>query len=146
MTTTTPTFVPTSHSDTTVVARPRRRILRTGLAAGTVAALATTTYAAVLHAAGVSFVVSGKPIPAPGFGTMTLAAALIGTALAAALVRTVRDPRRVFLRVTLVLTALSFVPDVVAHAAYGTRVALVVSHVLAAAIVIPAVASRCGDA
>jgi hypothetical protein len=44
-----------------------------------------------------------------------------------------------------VLTALTFVPDVLADASASTRIALVVSHVLAAAIIIPALASRLHD-
>jgi hypothetical protein len=46
-------------------------------------------------------------------------------------------------RTTVALTALSFIPDLlVAGAAAETRVTLMVTHLVAAAIFIPAIASR----
>ena len=123
----------------------RSTIGRTGLVAGATAAVATTVYAAAVHAAGVSFAISGKAIPTPGFGEVTFVAALIGTAIAAFLARRAARPLRTFLVATLALTAASFVPDLAADAHVGTKVALVLSHVLAAAIVIPALASRLSD-
>ena len=45
-----------------------------------------------------------------------------------------------FVRTTVVLTALSFVPDVIAPAAPATKMLLMLTHLVAAAIVIPAVA------
>jgi hypothetical protein len=132
----------TAPSTTTPV---RSHIGRTGLVAGATAAVATTAYAASVHAAGVSFVISGKAIPAPGFGEVTFVAALIGTAIAAILARRAARPLRTFLVTTLALTLVSFVPDVTADAHLATKVALVLSHVLAAAIVIPALASRLSD-
>jgi hypothetical protein len=123
----------------------RTRIGRTGLVAGAGAAVATTTYAAAVHAAGVSFAVSGKAIPAAGFGEVTFVAALIGTLVAAVLSRRAARPRRTFLVTALALTLVSFLPDVTADAHVATKVALVLSHVLAAAIVIPALASRLSD-
>ena len=50
-----------------------------------------------------------------------------------------------FLITTMALTMLSFVPDVTADAHTATKVALALSHVVAAAIVIPALASRLTD-
>jgi hypothetical protein len=123
----------------------RRNIGRTGLVAGATAAVATTAYAAGVHAAGVSFAISGKAIPAPGFGEVTFVAALIGTLVAAVLSRRAARPRRTFLVTALALTLVSFLPDVTADAHVATKVALVLSHVLAAAIVIPALASRLSD-
>jgi hypothetical protein len=46
---------------------------------------------------------------------------------------------------TLVLTGLSFLPDVFADAAAATKVTLVLTHVVAATIVIPALAARLAD-
>jgi hypothetical protein len=51
-----------------------------------------------------------------------------------------RRPRTVFVRATVVLTALSLVPD--ALAATATKVLLMLTHVVAAAIVIPVIARR----
>jgi hypothetical protein len=123
----------------------RSNIGRTGLVAGATAAVATTAYAATVHAAGVSFAISGKAIPTPGFGEVTFVAALVGTAIAAVLARRAARPLRTFLVTTLALTLVSFVPDLTADAHLGTKLALVLSHVLAAAIVIPALASRLSD-
>jgi uncharacterized protein DUF6069 len=123
----------------------QHHIGRAGLVAGATAAVATTAYAAAVHAAGVSFAISGKAIPAPGFGEVTFVAALIGTAIAAILARRAARPLHTFLVTTLALTVVSFVPDVIGDAHLSTKVALVLSHVLAAAIVIPALASRLSD-
>jgi Family of unknown function (DUF6069) len=56
--------------------------------------------------------------------------------------RTARHPRRAFVRTTVVLTVLSFVPDVIVDAAPATKALLMLTHLVAAAIVIPAVARR----
>lgn len=114
----------------------------TGIAAALAAAVATSAVAAVGHAAGVSLDVSGAPIPVPGFGVLTVVFSLVGLILAAVLARTVRRPRRGFVRTTVVLTVLSLVPDVIADAEVGTKALLILTHLVAAAIVIPAVARR----
>jgi peptidoglycan/LPS O-acetylase OafA/YrhL len=62
--------------------------------------------------------------------------------LAVVLRRTARNPRRIFIRTTVVLTALSLVPDVIADADPATKGLLMLTHLVAAAIVIPAVARR----
>jgi hypothetical protein len=118
---------------------------RTGLAAGAVASVAATAFAAIVDAAGVSLAVGGEEIPLLGFAQLTFMAALIGTVLAVVLSRRATHPRRTFVRTTVALTALSFVPDAIADAPNGTRLALAVSHVVAAAIVIPALAARLSD-
>ena len=46
---------------------------------------------------------------------------------------------------TLALTAVSFVPDVLADAHTATKLTLILTHIVAAAIVIPALASRLSD-
>ena len=51
-------------------------------------------------------------------------------------------PDSTFLRTTVVLTALSLVPDLIAPAAPATKALLMLTHLVAAAIVIPAVARR----
>jgi hypothetical protein len=53
-----------------------------------------------------------------------------------------RHPRTAWIRTTVVLTVLSLVPDVLADAAVRTKMLLMVTHLVAAAIVIPAVARR----
>jgi len=122
-----------------------RQIWKTGLIAGAAAAVATSAYAAIAHAAGVSFEIKGEAIPVLGFAQVTFVCSIIGTVLAVALNRKARHAARTFVRTAVALTVLSFVPDVLADASASTRIALVLSHVLAAAIVIPALASRLQD-
>jgi hypothetical protein len=94
------------------------------------------------HAAGVSLDMAGAPIPVSGFGVLTVVFSLIGVVLAVVLQRTARNPRRTFLQITVVLTALSLVPDVIADAGPATKSLLMLTHIVAAAIVVPAVARR----
>jgi hypothetical protein len=114
----------------------------TGVAAAAVASAATTTVAAVGHAAGVSLDMAGEPIPVLGFGTLTAVFSLVGLAVAMVLGRRARHPRGTFVRTTVVLTALSLVPDALADAGAATKALLMLTHLVAAAIVIPAVARR----
>jgi hypothetical protein len=113
-----------------------------GLAATAVASIATSTVAAAGSAAGISLDVSGAPIPVPGFAVLTAVFSLVGVALAAVLARRARQPRSTFVRTTVVLTALSLVPDLVADAATATKLLLMLTHLVAAAIVVPAIARR----
>jgi hypothetical protein len=113
-----------------------------GVAAAVVASAATMAVAAAGHAAGISLDMSGQPIPVSGFGTLTVIFSLVGVALAAVLSRTARRPRHIFVRTTVVLTALSLVPDALADSAPSTKALLMFAHLIAAAIVIPAVARR----
>jgi peptidoglycan/LPS O-acetylase OafA/YrhL len=58
------------------------------------------------------------------------------------LARRARRPQHTFVVTTVALTALSIVPDALADATTGTRLTLALTHVIAAAIVIPALARR----
>ncbi|GAA3918604.1 DUF6069 family protein [Actinoplanes auranticolor] len=113
-----------------------------GLAATAAAGAATMIVAAAGEAAGISLDVSGAPIPVSGFGVLTAVFSVVGLVLAAVLSRTARHPRRAFVRTTVILTALSLVPDVIVDAAPATKALLMLTHLVAAAIVIPAVARR----
>jgi hypothetical protein len=117
-------------------------MIRTGVIATVAASAATMAVAAAGHAAGVSLDVAGAPIPVTGFGVLTAAFSLVGVVIAALLSRFARRPRRTFVRTTVVLTVLSLVPDVIADAGVATKVLLMLTHLVAAAIVIPAVARR----
>jgi len=136
MTATLPT---TTTATTRQTAAP---LVGVGLAATAVAALATSAVAAAGSAVGISLDVSGAPIPVPGFAVLTAMCSLVGLALATVLARRARRPRRAFVHATVVLTALSLVPDVVADAAPETKVLLMVTHLVAAAIVVPVLARR----
>jgi hypothetical protein len=120
-------------------------LVRTGAVAAVAAAVGATATAAIAHAAGVRFVVGGSTIPIAGFAQLTIVFVAIGTAIAALVARKAERPRRTFVVTTLVLTALSFVPDILADAHIATRVSLVLTHIVAAAIAIPLLASRLAD-
>jgi ABC-type transport system involved in multi-copper enzyme maturation permease subunit len=123
----------------------RSGYVRAGLVATVAAAVATTALAAAGHAAGVSLDVMGAPIPLAGFAQLTAFFALVGLGLAAILSRYARHPRTAFVRTTVVLTGLSLVPDlIVGGTAPATRVLLITTHLVAAAIVIPAITRRLG--
>jgi hypothetical protein len=113
-----------------------------GVVGAAVASAATMTVAAAGHAAGISLDMGGLPIPVTGFGVLTAVFSLVGLVLAVALFYRARNPRRWFVRTTVVLTALSLVPDVIADAGLATKALLMLTHLVAAAIVIPAVARR----
>jgi len=132
----------TVEAGTTAPRAAVRPVWKTGLAAGAIASVANTATAGVAHAAGVSLTVGGQAIPLLGFAQMTFVATMIGTLLAAGFARRATRPQRTFLVTTIALTALSIVPDVLADAHVSTRLTLALTHLVAAAIVIPALASR----
>ncbi|MEY2571306.1 MAG: hypothetical protein QOE63_1656 [Acidimicrobiaceae bacterium] len=149
----TATAIPSQYVSTTTTARPgihsskpsNRQVRRSGAVAGVVAAVATTGVAAVADAAGVPIKIAGESIPVLGFGQLTLFFTAVGIVLASVLARRARRPGHTFVVTTLVLTALSFVPDVTADATTATKLTLMLTHVVAAAIVIPTLASRLAD-
>ncbi len=115
---------------------------RAGIAAGLAAAVATTAVAATADAAGHAATVAGEPIPVLAFAQLTFIATLLGLGLAAVISRLAAHPRRVFVVATIALTAATLVPDATADATLGTKLLLMSTHVLAAAIVIPVIARR----
>ncbi|QFU94250.1 DUF6069 family protein [Amycolatopsis sp. YIM 10] len=121
---------------------PAKSLITGGLTAAAVAGAATATVAAAGEFAGISLVVGGTPIPAFGFAVLTVICSVIGLVLALVLARSARHPRVAFVRGTIALTALSLVPDVLADASVATKALLMLTHVVAAAIVIPAIARR----
>ncbi|MEJ3657384.1 DUF6069 family protein [Actinomycetes bacterium KLBMP 9759] len=137
-------------SVTTTTARPAATstvatvgtLLRDGAAATVLAAVATTAVAVAGQAVGISTAISGAEIPATGFATLTVIFSVIGVLIALGLRRFARRPRTTWIRTTVALTVLSLVPDVLADAATTTKILLMVTHVVAAAIVVPAVARR----
>ena len=66
--------------------------------------------------------------------------ALVGVALAAALLRWTGRPADLFVRIAAGLTALSLVPPVLWAEGAATAITLVVLHLLAAAVMIPSLA------
>lgn len=135
----------------------RKSVWKHGIAAAVVASAVTTGLAYVAMQAGVSFAdpnpvdPAKATIPLSGFTTLTLGFSLIGVGLAAILARTARRPRATFVWTTVVLTAVSIVPDFVAIPMLSpdfdaaTTWTLAALHVVAAAIVIPVLASRLAE-
>jgi Family of unknown function (DUF6069) len=117
-------------------------LLRDGAAATVLAAAATAAVAAAGQSVGISLDISAAPIPVSGFATLTVMFSVIGLLIAVGLRRFARRPRTTWIRTTVALTVLSLVPDVLVDAAATTKMLLMVTHLVAAAIVIPAVARR----
>ncbi|MET8530273.1 DUF6069 family protein [Micromonospora sp. NPDC005172] len=132
----------TTANTTRTTASAFGALIGAGVVATVAASAATMVVAAAGRTAGISLDVSGAPIPVAGFGVLTTAFSLVGVVLAALLSRFARRPRRAFVRTTVVLTVLSLVPDVIADADTATKALLMLTHLVAAAIVIPAVARR----
>jgi hypothetical protein len=124
-------------------------ILVTGALAGAAAAVATTAVAAIAKGFGVPMEAApqsaavAEPLPMVAFSQVTLMSTAIGVVLALALNRWARHPARTFVITTVVLTVLSVAPSVTAgHATLATKAVLVLTHIVAAAIVIPLLAGR----
>jgi len=119
------------------VLRTARAVVPTAVLASAVAAAGTTGVAALARAAGVTFEVADTAIPLLAFGFWTVVGAVLGLLAALAL----RDRRR-FVVLAVAGTAVSLVPAVVAPDDAATKAVLVVLHVLAAAVLGPAIAAR----
>ncbi|HEX3622962.1 MAG TPA: DUF6069 family protein [Acidimicrobiales bacterium] len=116
---------------------------KAGAAAGLAAAVATVAIAGGAHAISVPIETApGQAIPILGFGQLTLFFTAIGVLLARAIGRRASQPRSTLLRTTVALTALSVAPDLMLSAGAATKVTFVLTHLVAAAIVIPVLASR----
>ena len=128
--------VPTVQSTSTTGS-----LWKTGVRAAITAAVATSAVALAATAMDVPVEIDGEAIPALGFAQLTLLFTAIGVGIA----RLCRRHRSRFVNLTLALTALSLVPDVMVSATTATKVTLMLTHVVAAAIVIPALAARLAD-
>lgn len=119
-----------------------RALVRAGLGVTVAACVATTVVAGVGRAAGVSLDLAGEGIPLYAFPQLTAICSLVGLVLAVVFARRAGAPRRTFVRTTAGLTAVSLVPDAIVDAAVETRGLLMLTHLVAAVIVIPAISSR----
>jgi hypothetical protein len=127
----------------TTTSTRRFSLLKAGSAAGAAAAAVTTTVAAAAHAAGVSFADrTGESIPVYAFAQLTFIGALLGVALAAGVRRRASQPRRTFTRVAWTLAAVSCIAPTLIGLGAASVAVLVVEHLVAAAIVIPQIATR----
>ncbi|HEX2576225.1 MAG TPA: DUF6069 family protein [Aquihabitans sp.] len=132
----------TTSTTSEAPASTTRAIWRTAAVAGVVAAVATTAIGAIAKAADVPLVIGTMEIQIPAFAMFTLIGAALGGLIATLVHKRAAQPRRTFLIATLVLTALSVVPDLTADATTATKLTLVGAHLVAAAIIIPALAAR----
>ena len=82
---------------------------------------------------------SAEPIPILGFAIATLIWTAVGIAIAVAMTRWAKRPAHTFTVTAVVLTVVSLVPPALAGATTtGTKLVLALTHVVAAALVIPA--------
>jgi hypothetical protein len=124
---------------TTTAAATRVPTWRSGLATGAIAASVTAVAAAALRAAGVPLDIAGEEIPVLGFAQMVLLCTVVGIVLARHLKRTT------FVATTVVLTVLSVIPDLTADTGTASKLGLMMTHAIAAAIVIPRLARPLSD-
>ena len=85
---------------------------------------------------------SGETIPLLGFAQLTIICTFVGVLIARAIGRRSSRPRSLLTTLCVGQTALSLVPDLTISAGAATKVTLMLTHLVAAAIVIPALASR----
>src|SRR6266511_1423364 len=124
-------------------ATKRQPVWKHGVAAAVVASVATTVLAALASAAGVSCADStGASISIAGFAQLTMVFSLVGVGIAADMARKARRPRPTSVRPTVVLSALSLVPDLTFGFDTGSAATLITLHTVAAAIVVPTLAGR----
>jgi hypothetical protein len=140
-TTITTTFTATRAFDAPTTKAPARgaegRVTwKRGLATGLVAAMAVTVVAAGFQVAGATLSLTDGPLPLASFGQMVLLSTLVGIVIAR------HTSRTTFYRVTVALTALSCVPDLAWGDGVVSKAGLVLTHVLAAAIIVPRLARR----
>ncbi|MEV6521824.1 DUF6069 family protein [Longispora sp. NPDC051575] len=121
---------------------PFRRLVGTGLLAALGAVAATTLTAALAGALGVDFEIpeGGEVIPLAGFAVVTGFFSVVGIVLAAALLRWSARPAGRFGWTAVSLTAISLAPTLLSGADAATVVALIVLHLVPAAVVIPTLA------
>jgi len=120
---------------------PSRRLALTGVLATIGAMTATALAAALLRAGGVDFEVEGgESIPVSGIAVVTGVLSAVGVVIAAAFGRWSARPVTWFVRIAVTLTAISLVPPFAFGSGAGTVAALVGLHLLAAAVMVPALA------
>ncbi|MFE6525473.1 DUF6069 family protein [Streptomyces sp. NPDC057794] len=126
-----------------------RPVWLAGVLATLAGAVVTEAFALLARAAGVPMdaaspgAAEAAEIPAGGFFGGVVFWSVAGIVLAVALARWARRPARTFTVTTVALTVLSLAgPAVAPHTAVSTRIVLAVSHLVAAAVIIPLLAHR----
>lgn len=116
-------------------------------------ALVTGVYEVAARATGVPFDVAlpgtgvaPAAIPATGLAWAVAELGLIGVIIAVCLTRFAKRPRSTWKRTAWTLTAVSCIPSLVASTdSYATNIMLVISHLVAAAVIVPVVAARLAE-
>lgn len=146
MSTATATFPTTEYISS--VSRTRS-VWRVGIVATLLGAAVTELFAVAARAIDVPMAAAdpgvdhAKDIPVGGFFMAVVIWGLVGVVLAAALRRWTRNPARIFVIVTVALTALSLLGPAFAGATEtSTKIVLVVAHLIAAAVIIPPIARQ----
>ena len=130
---------------------PLGGLLRVSLGATALAAAATEALTAVVRAAGVQLAVgdpggSAASVVPVDVGACAISVAMsmvVGTVIAALINRRSSRPARTYRRVTGVLVLLSLVAPLTAAAtSTPTRLTLIATHLVAAAVIVPMVARR----
>ncbi|MEV6167082.1 DUF6069 family protein [Streptomyces sp. NPDC051954] len=126
-----------------------RPVWLVGVLAVLAGAVVTEAFSLVCRAAGVPMAAASPgakeaaEIPVGGFAGGVIFWSVAGVVLAVALARWAGRPARTFTAITVALTALSLAgPAVAPHTATSTQIVLSVSHVVAAAVIIPLLARR----
>ena len=120
---------------------PLRGLVGVGLTATLATVLATTLAAALAQAAGVDLVVADdETIPLSGIAVVTSVFSVVGVVIAVALLRWSARPAERFVRTAVPLTAISLVPPAISGAGPATAGTLAGLHLVAAAVMIPALA------
>ncbi|MFE1251465.1 DUF6069 family protein [Streptomyces sp. NPDC058766] len=126
-----------------------RPVWLVGLLATLAGAVLTEAFALLMRAAGVPMEAASPgakeaaEIPVGGFFGGVVFWSVLGIVLATALARWAKRPARTFIVTTVALTFLSLAgPAVAPHTATSTQIVLAVSHVVAAAVIIPLLALR----
>lgn len=107
-----------------------------GLVTVVAGAVVTTLVALGLQAVGIGLEIDGESIPVLAFAQMVALGGVIGIVLARHLGRTA------YVRTTVTLTALSCVPSLALADTVGDKLGLVLTHLVAAAIIVPRLARR----
>ena len=143
----TTTMTPTLTAAPTHSPSVTTSVWRVGALAGLSASVAVTAVALAAKVVDIPMMAApksadvGQDIPLYGYAMGTLLSTAIGTVLAVVLAWKAKRPVPIFVVITTVLTLVSFAGLVTTgHATTATRVVLALTHVVAAAIVIPALA------
>jgi hypothetical protein len=138
-------IAPAVDPSATSTARP---VWRLGLTAGVVAAAATVAIAAAARGIDVSLKVTGtgghapQSIPLGGFAALTLLGAVVGIVLTTGSARWAKRPFNRFVGLAVLGTAVSLLPDAISAADAPTMLTLWLTHLIAAAIIVPALACK----